>query len=234
MPTQRIHQASFVRGELDPKIVSRVDVIAYEQGLKKARNVLTLNQGGIERRPGTVYRATAPGNGRIEPFIFSDDQEYIILFTNTVITIYSSNGTLLQTITSTGIATAELMELTVTQQGDTMIIAHKNFVPRILQRTGATTFTLAAFQFDVSVNGEKTYQPYFKFANDSITLDINQTAKGTTGVTLTTSADYWTSAYVNTRVRYHGAEIFITGYTSATVVTGTLLDDVEIELDPNQ
>ncbi len=233
MPTQRIHQASFVRGELDPKIVSRVDVIAYEQGLKKARNVLTLNQGGIERRPGTVYRATAPGDGRIEPFIFSDDQEYIILFTNTVITIYSSNGTLLQTITSTGIATAELMELTITQQGDTMIICHKNFVPRILQRTGATTFTLAVFQFDVSVNGEKTYQPYFKFANDSITLDINQTAKGQTGVTLTTSADYWTSAYVNTRVRYHGAEIFITGYTSATVVTGTLLDDVEIELDPN-
>jgi len=233
MPTQRIHQASFVRGELDPKIVSRVDVVAYEQGLKKARNVLTLNQGGIERRPGTVYRATTPGNGRLEPFIFSDDQEYIILFTNTVITIYSSNGTLLQTITSTGIATAELMELTVTQQGDTMIIAHKSFVPRILKRTGATTFTLSAFQFDVSVNGEKTYQPYFKFANDSITLDINQTAKGTTGVTLTTSADYWTSNYVNTRVRYHGAEIFITGYTSATVVTGTLLDDVEIELDPN-
>ena len=231
MPTQRIHQASFVRGELDPKIVSRVDVVAYEQGLKKARNVLTLNQGGIERRPGTVYRATAPGNGRIEPFIFSDDQEYIILFTNTVITIYSSNGTLLQTITATGISTTELMELTVTQQGDTMIITHKNFVPRILQRTGATTFSLSVFQFDVSVNGEKTYQPYFKFANDSITLDINQTAKGTTGVTLTTSADYWTSDYVNTRVRYHGAEIFITGYTSATVVTGTLLDDVEIELD---
>jgi len=231
MGLQRIHQASFVRGELDPKIVSRVDVVAYEQGLKKARNVLTLNQGGIERRPGTVVRATAPGNGRIEPFIFSDDQEYIILFTNTVITIYSSNGTLLQTITSTGIATAELMELTVTQQADTMIICHKNFVPRILQRTGATTFTLTAFQFDVSVNGEKTYQPYFKFASDSITLDINQTAKGTTGVTLTTSSAYWTDAYVNTRVRYHGAEIFITGYTSATVVTGTLLDDVEIELD---
>jgi hypothetical protein len=233
MPTQRIHQASFVRGELDPKIVSRVDVVAYEQGLKKARNVLTLNQGGIERRPGTVYRATAPGDGRLEPFIFSDDQEYIILFTNTVITIYSSNGTLLQTITSTGIATAELMELTVTQQADTMIITHKSFSPRILQRTGATTFSLSVFQFDVSVNGEKTYQPYFKFASDSITLDIDQTAKGTTGVTLTTSADYWTSAYVNTRVRYHGAEIFITGYTSATVVTGTLLDDVEIELDAN-
>ena len=233
MGIQRIHQASFVRGELDPKIASRSDVLAYDQGLKKARNVITLNQGGIERRPGSVYRATAPANGRIEPFIFSDDQEYIILFTNTVITIYSSNGTLLQTITSTGIVTADLMELTVTQQGDTMIICHKDFPPRMLQRAGATTFVLSVFQFDVSVNGEKTYQPYFKFANDNITLDINQTAKGTTGVTLTTSAAYWTDDYVGTRVRYHGAEIIITGFTSTTVITGTLLDDVEIELDDN-
>ncbi len=234
MGIQRIHQASFVRGELDPKIVSRVDVVAYEQGLKKARNVLTLNQGGIERRPGTVHRADAgSATGRLESFIFSDDQEYVILFQNTTIKIYSSNGTLLQTITSSGIATAQLFEFTHTQQGDTMIITHKDFAPRILKRTGATTFTLSAFEFDSSVNSEKVYQPYFKFADDSITLDINQTAKGTTGVTLTTSAAYWTSSpsYIGTRVRYHGAEILITGYTSSTVLTGTLLADVEIELD---
>ena len=32
-------------------------------------------------------------------------------------------------------------------------------------------------------------------------------------------------------VRYHGTEILITGYTSSTVITGTLLADVSIELD---
>jgi hypothetical protein len=32
-------------------------------------------------------------------------------------------------------------------------------------------------------------------------------------------------------VRYHVTEILITGYTSSTVITGTLLDDVSIELD---
>ena len=236
MAIQRIHQASFVRGELDPKIVSRVDVVAYEQGLKKARNVLTLNQGGIERRPGTVHRADAgSATGRLESFIFSDDQEYVILFQNTTIKIYSSAGTLLQTITSSGIATAQLFELTVTQQGDTMIIAHKDFSTKVLKRTGATTFTLSTFEFDKSINDEKTYQPYFKFSADDITLDINQTAKGSTGVTLTTSAAYWTSSpsYIGTRVRYHGTEILITGFTSTTVLTGTLLGDVEIELDNN-
>ena len=234
MGIQRIHQASFVRGELDPKIVSRVDVVAYEQGLKKARNVLTLNQGGIERRPGTIHRADiGSATGRLESFIFSDDQEYVILFQNTTIKIYSSAGSLLQTITSSGIATAQLFELTVTQQGDVMIIAHKDFSTKVLKRTGATTFALSTFAFDSSVNGEKVYQPYFKFADDDITLDIDATAKGSTGVTLTTSAAYWTSDYVGTRVRYHGAELLITGYTSSTVLTGTLQDDVEIELDNN-
>ena len=49
MARQRVHQSSFLRGELDPKIVSRVDLAAYGQGLKKARNVVPVNQGGIER-----------------------------------------------------------------------------------------------------------------------------------------------------------------------------------------
>ena len=115
MGVQRIHQASFVRGELDPKIASRVDVLAYEQGLKRARNVVTLNQGGIERRPGTVHRADlGSATARLEPFIFSDDQEYILAFQNTTIKIYSSAGALLQTITSSGIATAQLFEFTTT------------------------------------------------------------------------------------------------------------------------
>ena len=234
MPTQRIHQASFVRGELDPKITSRVDVNAYDQGLKSARNVVTLNQGGIERRPGTVHRADAgSATGRLEPFIFSNNEEYVLLFQNTTLKIYSSNGTLLQTITSSGIATAQLFEFTISQQGDKMIVCHKDFSPKVLTRTGATTFTLSVFAFDTSVNGEKTYQPYFKFANDSITLDINQTAKGQTGVTCTTSEAYWTSSpsYIGSRIRYHGAEILITGFTSTTVITGTLMDDVSIDLD---
>jgi hypothetical protein len=104
-------------------------------------------------------------------------------------------------------------------------------MPQILKRTGATTFTLTAFAFEESTNGEVTYQPYYKFADNGITLDIDATAKGTTGVTCTTSSAYWTSDYVGQIIRYHGTEIEITGYTSSTVVTGTLRGNVEIALD---
>ena len=50
--------------------------------------------------------------------------------------------------------------------------------PQILKRTGATTFTRTDFAFKDSVNGEQRFQPYFKFADDTITLDINTSTAG--------------------------------------------------------
>ena len=231
MARQRVHQASFLRGELDPTIISRVDVAAYGQGLKKARNVIPLNQGGVERRGGTLFRADLGGPTRLESFIFNSTQEYVFAFQNQTLKIYTTAGVLAATFSSCPWLTSELYELNFTQQGDTMIVVHENIVPQVITRIGSTSFTRTAFGFETSVNGEKTYQPYFKFADDSITLDIDSTTKGTTGVTCTTSSAYWISGYVGMVIRYHGAELTITGYTSSTVVTATLNDDVEIELD---
>ena len=230
MARQRVHQASFLRGELDPKILSRVDLAAYGQGLKKARNVVPVNQGGIERRSGSVYRANLGAVTRIETFIFNETQEYVFAFQNQSLKIYSTNGTLIATLSSCPWVTSELFELNFTQSGDTMIIVHENFVPQVITRVGATSFVRQAFGFEVSQNGADTFQPYFKFADDSITLDID-TATAGTGVTVTTSSSYFTSSYVGMKLRYHGSELTITGYISATQVTATLEKDVEIILD---
>lgn len=230
MARQRVHQASFLRGELDPKILSRVDLAAYGQGLKKARNVIPVNQGGIERRSGSVYRADLGAVSRIEPFIFNESQEYIFAFQNQALKIYSTNGTLVATLSSCPWVTSELFELNYSQSGDNMIVVHENFVPQIITRVDATTFTRTAFGFEQSQNGADTFQPYFKFADDSITLDIS-TATAGTGVTCTTSSAYFTSSYVGMKLRYHGSELTVTGYTSPTQVTATLEKDVEIVLD---
>ena len=111
-----------------------------------------------------------------------------------------------------------------------MIIVHENFVPQIITRVGSTTFTRTAFGFEQSQNGADTFQPYFKFADDSITLDIS-TASAGSGVTVTASSSYFTSSYVGMKLRYHGSELTVTGYTSATQVIATLEKDVEIVLD---
>ncbi len=231
MGIARVHQSNFNRGEIDPKLIGRVSLASFGNSLKKARNVIVTNQGAVERRPGTYFRADLGGVSRLESFIFSGDQEYIFAFQNTVLKIYSTAGTLLQSITSCPWDTDDLFELNYTQQGDTMIIVHEDFMPTIITRTGATSFAKTTFTFDESVNGEKLYQPYFKFADDTITLDINSVTKDDTNVTLTTSAAYWTTSHVNTRVRYMGAEILITARTNDTTATGTLKSVPLMELD---
>ena len=55
MAIQRVHQSTFHRGEIDPRLVGRVDLLAYGQALKKARNITCLNQGGFERRLSLIH-----------------------------------------------------------------------------------------------------------------------------------------------------------------------------------
>ena len=231
MPIQRVHQSNFNRGEIDPNLVSRNDLNAYGSALSKARNVLINNQGSVERRPGTVFRADLGATTRLESFIFSGEQEYIFGFQNTALKIYSTNGTLLQTITSCSWTTSQLFDLSMTQQGDTMIICHESFMPQIIKRTGATTFAKSTFAFDTSIDEYRIFQPYFKFADAEVTLDPSSTSAGT--ITLTASESYFTSSYVGTTIEIEGSEATITGYTSATVVTATLKKELSVELDPD-
>lgn len=230
MATTRIHQANFSGGEVDPNLISRNDLNAYSKSLDKARNVICRNQGAIERRGGTFWRADLGAESRLEPFIFSGEQEYIFAFQNTALKIYSTNGTLLQTITSCPWTTAQLKNLNLSQQADTMIVVNENFIPSVIKRTGATTFTRTDFAFDTSLNGKITYQPYFKFADNTVTLDADSSSAGT-GVTVTSSASYFTSDYVGTTLKIYGTEATVTGYSSATSITVTLKDDLFVELD---
>ena len=230
MGIARISQTNFNRGEIDPKLTARVSLTTYGNSLKKARNVIVNNQGSVERRPGTYFRADLGATSRLESFIFSGNQEYIFAFQNTALKIYSTAGTLLQTITSCPWATSNLFELTYTQQGDTMIVAHESFIPSVITRTGATSYTRTDFVFDSSQNGKRIYQPYFKFANDTVTLDCNSDTAGT-GKTITSSVSYFTSDYVGTTLKLYGTEATVTAFTNATTLTVTLKDDLEVELD---
>jgi len=231
MGQTRRHLSSFHSGELDPKLIARNDQAAYGDGLQKARNVVCRNQGAVERRPGTYFRADLGATSRLESFIFSGSQEYIFAFQNTVLKIYSTNGTLLQTITSCPWATSDLNEINIAQRKDVMLIAHSSFMPRIITRTGATTFALSTFAFDTSLNGERTYQPYFKFSSNNVTLDPSS-ATAATGITVVASADTFTSSHVGTKLLFYGnVEATITGYTNATTVTVTLHSDLIDELD---
>jgi len=214
-------QNSFVSGQLDPGMRMRSDISAYKNGLETLTNFRPLLHGGVSRRPGTKYMATLNGKSRLTKFVFSESQQYIVAFQASRIDVYSSDGSLDQTISSSVPYTlAQLDELRWAQAGDTMIVVHEDHPIYELKRTGASSFTWSLLTFEQDSSGAPLHQPYYKYAQESITLTPSATTGS--GVTLTLSSGHWTTDYINEIIRYKAKEILVTGYTSATVLTGTV------------
>jgi len=227
--TLRTVYTNFGSGELNPLLVTRTDANAYFSGAKTLRNWYLLDEGGIMRRPGTTYKATLPGASRVIPFIFSNDELAIFVLSNNRLDVYGSDGAAIQTnITSNcNWTTAQLFEINFAQFGDTVFLTHRNNPIREIKRTSASTFTVSAFTFEedtsVTVGGiNKTTQPFYKYAPASVT--VTPSATSGTGVTLTASANTWDANHNGTYLKIGGKQAKITGYTSATVVTITILE----------
>lgn len=97
---------NFSKGEIGPQLYGRVDVAAYSAAVRRARNVVILKYGGLQRRMGTrfVYELREPALGwsdqdsaaRLMPFEFSIEQTYALLFTQAKMTPLALGGVVLE------------------------------------------------------------------------------------------------------------------------------------------
>lgn len=74
-------QRSFAGGEISPAVYGRADQAKYATGLKTCRNFMVQRFGGIQNRPGLEFIAPVkdPANiPRLIPFIFNDEQTYVL------------------------------------------------------------------------------------------------------------------------------------------------------------
>lgn len=151
----RVIQSNLTKGALSPTLHGRIDTEAYPQGLKTAENVVIMPHGGVRRRGGLqkiTDNYVSATSGRMEPFVFSRTESYLILFTNNEIEIFFE-GVSQATVVST-YTTAELYELDFIQSADTIIITHEDHAPASLVRGGShTVWTLA----NITLVGVPTY-----------------------------------------------------------------------------
>lgn len=97
---------NFSKGELGPQLYGRVDVAAYSAAVKRARNVVVLKFGGLQRRMGQrfVYEIREPAGGWDDPdsearlftFEFSIEQTYALLFTQAAMMPLALGGVVLE------------------------------------------------------------------------------------------------------------------------------------------
>lgn len=227
----KLVQTNFSSGELDPLMLMRHDVGAYQNGARRLRNVALLNQGGVCRRPGTFRLTGLTGRTRLMPFEFSAAERYVLAFSAARLDAFDLDGVLINTVTGCPWTEAMLFELTAAQAADVMIVCHPALRTQVIRRVSLTSFTRADLVFDRSINGDKIYQPYYKFADEAVTLRCSAT---TGSVTVTASAAYFTSAYVGQRLRWFDVELDVTAYTNATTLTATVKGTLEgrYDIDP--
>lgn len=254
MQKVRVPLTNFQFGEVSPSLYSRTDTPIYNQSAQRVENFFLRSEGGVIKRSGlnkiykfdTTIDTSKRQQCRLLPFIFSDDEKYIISLEHEKVRVFqisptTGNVSLIQTIT-TNINGATLKftdtylhEYTYAQAGDVMFVAHQTFVPQQIVRTGLTTFQVESFQFDQKSNGEEVYQPYYSFQTAGTTLDVSKSS-GTNAI-LTTSSPYWDtsipSKHVGTTVRYNGNEIEITSIISETAAYGDIVDTLKTTLAAN-
>ena len=258
MQKARVPLTNFQFGEVSPSLISRTDTKVYNNSAQKIENFFLRAEGGVIKRAGlkkiyefdTTIDTAKVQQHRLVPFIFSDDERYIVSLEHQKIRVFqidtSNNVTLAATLTadSSGatipITNLNMHEVTYAQAGDVMFIAHQTFMVRKLVRTGLTSFQMETKTFDTQSAGAKIYQPYFQFQDLGVTLDPS--ASSGNGITLTTSEDYWDltgsqsggnypdSKHVGLTIKYHDQEITITSVQSATQATGNALATLKKKL----
>lgn len=246
MQKVRVPISSFQFGEVSDSLISRNDTPILNSSAQRVENFLVLPEGGLRKRHGLkhihdyalTYNANTPYKSVLTSFIFDDNEEYIISIEHQKLRAFrlltDGSVSLVATVTS-DVDSATLPfdkdyanEYTFAQYGDVMWVCHPLFAPRLVTRTSLTAFEVSTFSFDSRADNKKIYQPYYSFQAQGVTLDPSATTG--TGITLTTSSNYWVAGHVGATIRYHESEITITSITSATVAVGNVVDTLKIRL----
>lgn len=140
--------SAFISGELSPKLMGRTDLQRYYSACSDITNMVVMPQGGLTKRPGTVFVQTTYSSSypsTLVPFIYSQDVAYILEFNQYAIRVFS-DGAVVTSITSPYTA-ADAEEMHYVQQGDILYITHQDHPPRQLMRFTNNQWGIAAIDF---------------------------------------------------------------------------------------
>ena len=224
---QEPFQTNFTAGEFSPLLEGRVDLQKYGSAVSKMDNFYVFPHGPIDKRQGTRHITTVKTQSavtRLVPFSFNTIQSYVIEFGNLYCRFYKDESQILSGTTAYEIvspySTADLPELKFTQSADILYICHSDHRPQELTRTGHTSWAFSDYDY-----GDGPYQ----LVNTTATTMTPSALTGS--ITITASAATFTSAAVNVgqMIRIEQASkwgcAIITGYTSTTQVSATVVDD---------
>ena len=76
---QYIMKNNFSAGELAPTLYTRTDIQQYSNGAKTLKNVIPLVEGGVRKRPGTIFLSNQNTAVRLIPFIVNSNNSFLLI-----------------------------------------------------------------------------------------------------------------------------------------------------------
>jgi len=218
MPKIYSVQTAFTQGYLSPYLRGRTDLEQYYNGVARLKNYQVMKQGGIRPIAGTSYIApAASASSRLIPFVASDSLAFMVELSNLSMRIYIA-GILVATL-STPYTTAQIPEVEYIQIGGSMVLVHTSAPPKILRRITNAQWTISDYPFSIFPNSEKGAR---------VTAN-NLTLSALTGaVTATAASAIFAATDVGRQITAGTGILTITGYTSATQVSGTTTLDFDL------
>lgn len=229
MAVIRLPQNSFSNGILiEDRLRGRYDLKQYLAGVREGHNVHGHPQGGLYRRPGSLFmddytEKLVAGKVRFAKFDYSDEIAYFMVFYDDNIDVYRDN-VLVYTITDTDITGDQLRQFDCVQRANGLIIVHSTFAPKELFRgVNDVTWTLQDITFDsVPLFG-------FSLANSNPNNTSNPAATLTpsavsgVNVILTAGSAIFSAADIGKFVFFGSASARIVHYTDATHVVADVI-----------
>lgn len=100
MPVIEPQQTAFTAGEISPYMFSRIDIAQYNNSAREVTNFFVRAQGGLLKRPGTVFVAEIANSANdaiLLPFIYSDTDAYMLEVGSGYTRFYRDGGQILST-----------------------------------------------------------------------------------------------------------------------------------------
>lgn len=213
----------FSAGEVSPEALQKKDARAAQNGLKLGRNIRLRNGGGFSRRPGSrrqVTLAHTPIRGIA--YSYDADNRYSLIFADGRMDAYTTDGVSAGNVTGAPWSLAQTRIMSIVPVDDRILIFHPQFATQQLRRTGAATWTLGDFDYEDGP-GNTILQPYYRYADAGVTMQIDNTLPGPVNVTFSTGV-LQNPGHLGVRFRYMGAEVVINTITTALAGTGTLIN----------
>lgn len=220
MRRDRDYRNDFSAGVVSEEFLGRASNELTEKALLTGLNVVGTNAGTVIRRCGSKRKFRGLGAGRTWVLDLSDGTIRHLVFRNGFVDVYE-NFALSQTVAGPW-ATNDLFDMTIVNDENSVTVWSTSFHPQRISET-AGTWSVANFAFRTDSLNRKA-SPFYRFGLPGVTMTLS--AFTGSGVTMTFSSGVLTAAHVGARFMYVGCQLLVTGYTSATQGTVTIIDKI--------